>query len=175
MKNLYYIIVLIALAGCSSQPDTSHAKKSHPSHLYTYVQVDSTDLNYFEKDYVPIYSDIYHSDGTQRFLLTSTVSIRNTSITDSAYLIHASYYDSYGKLLKIYVEDSVILLSPLESIEFVVEEMENIGGAGANFIVDWAAKTYTNQLLIQSVMIGTSYQQGISFITDAKIIKQEGL
>ena len=67
--------------------------------------------------------------------------------------------------------DSTFLVSPLESIEFVVEEVENIGGAGANFIIEWGATNYSNQLLIQSIMIGTYEQQGISFTSEAKVIK----
>ena len=65
-----------------------------------------------------------------------------------------------------------MLLSPLESIELVVEEEENKGGAGANFIIEWAATKYADQLLIQSVMISTYGQQGVSFLSGAKVIKQ---
>lgn len=60
----------------------------------------------------------------------------------------------------------------MESIEFVVEESEKAGGAGANFIIDWVASKYSNQIMIQSIMIGTSGQQGISFVTEAKVIKR---
>lgn len=59
----------------------------------------------------------------------------------------------------------------MESIEFVVAESDKAGGAGANFIIEWAATNYSDQLLIQSVMIGTYGQQGISFLTEAKVIK----
>lgn len=41
----------------------------------------------------------------------------------------------------------------LESIEFVVEEMEDIGGAGVNFIVEWATPIYYDQFLIQALMV----------------------
>jgi hypothetical protein len=60
----------------------------------------------------------------------------------------------------------------MESIEFVVEESEKAGGSGANFIIEWAATNYSDQLLIQSIMIGTFGDQGISFLTDAKVIKR---
>lgn len=81
------------------------------------------------------------------------------------------YYDSYGKAIHSYL-DSTLLLSPLESIELVVEEKDTEGGASANFIIEWAATSYSDQLLIQSIMIGTYSQQGISFLTGAKVIKQ---
>jgi hypothetical protein len=54
----------------------------------------------------------------------------------------------------------------------VVEEKESEGGAGANFIIDWAATKYADQILIQSVMISTYGQQGVSFLSDAKVIKR---
>jgi hypothetical protein len=43
----------------------------------------------------------------------------------------------------------------MESIEFVVEDGEKAGGAGANFIIEWAATNYCNQLLNQSIYIGS--------------------
>ena len=67
---------------------------------------------------------------------------------------------------------STLLLCPLESVEFVVEEDEQAGGAGANFIVKWGATRYSDQMLIQSVMISTYGQQGMSFMSNSKIIER---
>jgi len=167
-----YLIFIVFLLACNHKNVDVEKKKSHPSHKYTFVNTDSIQLKYYETDYVPVYSDIYHRDGTFRFSLTTTISIRNTSIIDSVYLLKADYYDSYGTELAEYI-DSTILLTPLESIEFVVHEDEKAGGAGANFIIDWAATNYSDQLLIQSVMIGTYGQQGISFITNAKVVEKK--
>lgn len=170
MKYFFLIISFLNLFGCTGNNTDKIKKRSHPSHIYKYIDIDISNLQYLETDYVPIYSDIYYSNGTKRYPLTATISIRNTSFIDSAYLLSAVYYDSYGNRLKDYV-DSTFLVSPLESIEFVVEALEDIGGAGANFIIDWGATNYSNQLLIQSIMIGTYEQQGISFTSEAKIIK----
>jgi len=168
MKNISLIFMLLLFA-CNQNQSEKEAKRSHPSHMYTYSDIDRSELKYYETDYVPVYSDIYHRDGTRRFMLTTTISIRNTSLTDSAYILEATYFDSYGEKLNDFI-DSTILLSPLESIEFVVEEVEDIGGAGANFIIHWGARNYTNQVLIQSVMIGSYGQQGISFLSESKVI-----
>jgi hypothetical protein len=172
MKAISIFLFIIILIGCHTEEKKAITgkKRSHPSHVYTYVDIDTIKLKYFETDYLPVYSDIYHTDGTKRFPITATISIRNTSLADSAYIQSATYHDSFGKLLRSYL-DSTLLLSPMESIEFVVEEGEKAGGAGANFILEWAATNYSDQLLIQSVMIGTYGQQGISFLTDAKVIK----
>lgn len=170
MKIILFALLSLTLIRCTDNKPDVIKKKSHPSHSYNYIGINKDILQYVETDYVPVYSDIYHRDGTKRFQLTTTISLRNTSMTDSAYILSATYYDSYGKSLNEYA-DSTILLSPLESVEFVVEEVEESGGAGANFIVEWGATDYTNQLLIQSIMIGTYGQQGISFLSEAKVIR----
>jgi len=172
MRFLVLICWLLLFSNCSKKKieEETNIKKSHPSHVYNYINAGEYDFNYYETVYVPVYSDIYHLDGTKRFRLTTTVSIRNTSLSDSAFILSATYHDSYGKTLKEYI-DSTILVSPLESIEFVVEEFENMGGAGANFIVEWAGSKHVNQLMIQSVMIGTYDKQGISFLSESKVIK----
>ncbi|MBK6282183.1 MAG: DUF3124 domain-containing protein [Draconibacterium sp.] len=172
MKAIFILLFIIIFIGCKTEEKKaiSGKKRSHPSHVYTYIDIDSVKLKYFETDYLPVYSDIYHQDGTKRFPITATVSIRNTSLTDSAYIQSATYHDSFAKLLRSYL-DSTLLLLPMESVEFVVEEGEKAGGAGANFIIEWAATNYSDQILIQSIMIGTYGQQGISFLTEAKVIK----
>lgn len=105
MKYLTLIFSIARIAGWSGNKAIKLKKKSHPSHIYNYLDLDTTKLNYFKSDYVPVYSDIYFQDGTRRLQLTTTIRIRNTSIVDST-----------------------LLLSPLESIEFVVEKIEDLGG-----------------------------------------------
>lgn len=170
MKNLILPILSIVLfASCQNKESGTNSKINFPSHSYNFVTLDTASLKYKETVYVPVYSDIYHNDGTQRFLLTSTISVRNISLKDSAYVINALYNDSYGKLLRSFVKRP-ILLKPLEAIEFVIEDKEDKGGAGASFIIEWGGSRFANQLLIQSVMIGTGGQQGISFTSKGIVI-----
>jgi hypothetical protein len=86
------------------------------------------------------------------------------------YVQIADYYDSKGDLHRHYLEKP-ILLAPLESVEFVVEDREMHGGAGANFIVDWGTNHPGMIPVIQAVMIGTADQQGISFVTEGVTIE----
>ena len=86
------------------------------------------------------------------------------------YLKDINYYDSEGKQLKSYLENT-IYLKPLESVEFVVGYNESEGGVGANFLLDWAGKSLQAKPLIQAIMIGTTSQQGISFITEGVIVE----
>jgi hypothetical protein len=156
---------------CQNKKTDTKEKINYPSHNYSYVNIDTTILKYKEIVYVPIYSDIYHTDGTKRFSLTTTVSVRNISQRDTAYVLAAVYNDSYGKELRRYTT-KFILLRPLESIEYVIEDAEDKGGAGASFVLDWGGRTSKAQMLIQSVMIGTTGQQGISFTAKGEVIQR---
>ena len=172
MKIIILTVLLLSIfISCQNKVADSNKRINYPSHNYTFVNLDTAALKYKEIVYVPVYSDIYHLDGTKRFLLTTTVSVRNISLKDSAYVINAVYNDSYGKQLRSFVSKS-ILLKPLESIEYVIEDAEDKGGAGASFIIEWGGSKNSNQMLIQSVMIGTSGQQGISFTAKGEVISR---
>ena len=172
MKIIILAVFLISLfVSCQNREKVSNIKINYPSHSYTYVKLDSATLKYKEIIYVPVYSDIYYLDGTKRFLLTTTLSVRNISLTDSAYVLSVVYNDSYGKQLRNFSANA-ILLKPLESIEFVIEDKEKKGGAGASFVLEWGGRKYSNQILIQSIMIGTAGQQGISFTSKGEVISR---
>ncbi len=165
------ILLMMLFISCQNKVTDTNIKINYPSHNYTYVNLDTAALKYKEIVYVPVYSDIYHLDGTKRFLLTTTISVRNISMKDSAYVLNAVYNDSYGKQLRSFTSKT-ILLKPLESIEYVIEDAEDKGGAGASFILQWGAGKYAGQMLIQSVMIGTTGQQGISFTANGVVISR---
>jgi len=165
------VFSLMLIISCHNPKTDTKEKINYPSHNYAYVNLDTAVLKYREIVYVPVYSDIYHTDGTKRFSLTTTVSVRNISQHDSAYVLSAVYNDSYGKELRRYTK-KFILLRPLESIEYVIEDSEDKGGAGASFILEWGGSKYSGQMLIQSVMIGTTGQQGISFTAKGEVIQR---
>ena len=48
------------------------------------------------KTYLPVYSHIYHHMEDRKYLLTVTVSIRNTSPSDSIHILKADYYNTEG-------------------------------------------------------------------------------
>lgn len=114
--------------------------------------------------YVPIYSDIYNQTRDSRTLLTATLSIRNTSIKDSLFVSKIDYYNTQGDLVRSYI-DAPIYLKPMESIDYVIEQQDNSGGSGANFIIDWYSKKRLHPLF-QAVMVGGLGAQAFSFTTD---------
>ncbi len=114
--------------------------------------------------YLSIYSQIYSQSEHKTHDLTATVSIRNTDLNDTIYIEKAEYFDTGGKSIRTYFE-SHIFLAPMETVEIVIDENDQEGGTGANFIFDWRAKADTNAPLFEGVMISTSGQQGLSFTT----------
>ena len=116
------------------------------------------------KSYLSVYSEIYSITEHRTIALTATVSLRNISINEPVYLLNASYYNTKGDLIRSYF-DQPILLKPLETIEIVIDEKDSHGGSGANFIFDWSLNQSGHEPLFEAVMISTSGQQGISFLT----------
>ena len=121
--------------------------------------------------YVPIYSDIYNQTRDTRTMLTATLSIRNTSIRDSLFVSTIDYYNTQGDLVRSYI-DSPIYLKPMESIDYVIEQQDNSGGSGANFLIDWYSKKQLNPLF-QAVMVGGLGAQAFSFTTDGIEVGRE--
>ena len=119
--------------------------------------------------YVPAYSHIYSGNRETPFLLTVTLSIRNIDPKHQIKIIVVDYYETQGQLLKKYVEKPVIL-NPLESLRYVIPERDKTGGSGANFIVEWKSDKFVNPPIVESIMIGTQSQQGISFTSRGQTI-----
>ena len=112
--------------------------------------------------YVPAYSHVYHgSDEPQ--LLTINLVVRNTSAEREIFLSAVNYHDTKGKMVKSYLDRPLRLL-PLATAEFVVSREDTSGGIGASFLVDWLAKDYDTDPLVESVMVDTTNKQGISFV-----------
>jgi hypothetical protein len=118
--------------------------------------------------YAPVYSHIYSGDHEHPLFLAVTLSIRNTDPKHPITVV--DYHDSDGKLLKRYLE-SPVTLSPAQSTRYVVKYSDKSGGSGANFYVTWKAERPVNTPIIESIMIGTQNQLGISFISRGKVVE----
>ncbi len=126
------------------------------------VALPETDSLLYGSTYLSVYSQIYSRSESRTHDLTATVSLRNTGLTDSIYILKANYYNTKGDLIRTYF-NSPEFIGPMETIQIVINEVDNEGGTGANFIFDWAVKANANDPLFDAVMISTSGQQGISF------------
>lgn len=120
--------------------------------------------------YVPAYSHVYHQKG-EPYLLTVTLNIRNTDVDNEIVVTSVRYFDTGGKELRSMLKKP-LRLSPLAATEFVIEREDKSGGSGASFIVEWQAGTQVNQPLVETIMIDTRGQQGISFIASAVVLSE---
>ncbi|QDT36524.1 DUF3124 domain-containing protein [Stratiformator vulcanicus] len=133
--------------------------------------------------YVPCYSHIYHRGG-RPILLETTLSIRNTSIDRPMVVTKVKYFDTAGAPLKSYV-DQPVEVGPMATIEFLVEEHEEAGGSGANFLVEVAlsgdstadgdsssGEQRGDHVLLESVMVGLSGTQCISFARGGVLVDE---
>ncbi len=120
--------------------------------------------------YVPVYSHIYSGDKERPVYLAVTVSIRNTDPSAAIQLTAVDYYNSKGEQIQRYL-DKPITLPPMATTRYVVKESDKAGGSGANFIVRWQSDTPVNPPLVESIMISTASQLGISFVSRGVPIK----
>lgn len=120
--------------------------------------------------YVPAYSHIYHGDGDP-YLLTITLSVRNTSIDREIVVKSVRYFDTKGKQVKSYLAKP-LRLPALATTEFLVERDDATGGSGANFLVEWSAAEKVTEPIIEAVMIDTKGQQGISFARNGRPVRE---
>lgn len=130
---------------------------------------NSDELSKGQLIYAPAYSHIYSGDCERPFLLTVTLSIRNIDPNHQIKITRVNYYETQGKLLKKYL-DKPITLNPLGSLRFVIPEKDKSGGSGANFIISWQSDKLVNNPIIESIMIGTQSQQGVSFTSRGREI-----
>lgn len=120
--------------------------------------------------YAPLYSHIYSGDRERPLLLAATLSIRNTDPIHPITIVSVNYHDSEGKLLKHYL-DSPVTLKAVQTTRYVVKQSDKAGGSGANFYVTWKAEVPVNPPIIESIMIGTQNQLGISFTSRGQVIE----
>jgi len=121
--------------------------------------------------YVPIYSHIYFRDGRRDLDLTATLSIRNTDYTTPIYVTGVRYYDSDGALVRRYL-DAPRVVGPMASTAFIIEQQDDTGGVGANFIVEWHSEAAVMPPVVEAVMIGAASSQGISFVTQGRVLQR---
>ncbi|XVJ67378.1 MAG: DUF3124 domain-containing protein [Lacibacter sp.] len=169
MKSLLPLVLLFGtISSCNSDqtpappPAVDWNKKRATISKVDSLQKGST--------YLSVYSHIYALSEKRTANLTATISMRNTSQTDTLFITKAEYFDTHGKSLKNYIDNS-IFLAPMETAEIIIEQNDTSGGSGANFIFDWKIKPGAPEPLFEAIMISTSGQQGLSFTTQGKRIK----
>lgn len=166
MKYSFFIFSFFFIFICSCDNTTEKEKRELIStdHQLGEPSITKDSVYKTKKVYVPVYSDIYQRTRNERTLLTSTLSIHNTSETDTLYISRIDYYNTEGKFVRKYIE-SIIFLNTFETVEYVVDEEDTTGGSGANFVIEWYGNEKLNPIF-QAVMVGGLGNKSFSFTTD---------
>ena len=178
IHRLISVIFIFTLIGCSSRSPETERQKTVSSQLPDTLSMNldyassRADSSRGQTIYVPVYSHIYQQNHEKTFNLTATLSVRNTDLRRPFTLTKVLYYDSQGKLVKNYLENDTSV-GPLASTSFVVEENDLRGGVGANFIVQWKSDRALFPPVVEAVMISTSQQQGISFVSHGRVLEEQ--
>lgn len=162
-----YIVPLLVLLTACTQPEKA---TESPTIVYAVTLDRSVNIIGGKTVYVPIYSQIYVWDRNRTMELTSTLSVRNTDLTHPIIINSVQYYDNNGKLIRSHLVQP-IQLPPLAAIEFIVNQDDTTGGAGASFIVEWLTQKQVSEPVIEAVMINASGNQGVSLVSPGRVIK----
>jgi hypothetical protein len=171
-RGKYWGIVLaIGFGGSACQPAVSTAPPNLETRFES-IEVIPEEVVMGQTLYVPVYSYVYQRNPRNPVMeVSATLSIRNTDLTHSLIVTSVRYYDNDGELLRTYVE-TPIEIDRLASADFLIESEDVLGGIGANFIVEWVAKTEITEPVVEALMISTTGNQGISFISPGRVIHQ---
>lgn len=167
-KFIFLAIFLFIISACHNNPEISSVNPVNWAKRK--VALPTSDSLLLGTSYLSVYSQVYSMNERTIHDLTVMISIRNTSDLDSMFILKAKYYDTNGDLIRTYF-DHPIYVAPLETVEIIIDEKDKSGGTGANFMFDWAVKKNGLEPLFEGVMISTSGQQGLSFVTQGKKIR----
>lgn len=121
--------------------------------------------------YLPIYSNIYHSNQKRLHNLGITITFHNTDLENSIIIKSIEYYDTKGNLIENYLT-SPVSLKPLASTNFFIPDDDTRGGIGANLLIEWVADKKVFSPIAEAIMLSTASTQGISFTTQGKVVKE---
>ncbi|KGL63935.1 DUF3124 domain-containing protein [Polaribacter sp. Hel1_85] len=167
-KYILLLLLSLLILSCNEKKEVSSINAKNWTKRF--VNINTIDSLEYGKSYLSIYSEIYSVSEHKRHNLTAMVSLRNTSDSDTIYILKAEYYDTHGKSVRTYFKKP-IYLAPLETTEIIIDEVDTEGGTGSNFIFEWKIPKNCPEPLFEGIMNSTKGQQGLSFSTQSKRIK----
>lgn len=122
--------------------------------------------------YLPVYSNIPYQIDTVKFDMSAFIAIHNTDLTKSIRLTKVLYFDQEGRMVRDYIKNQNIRISPLATKDFYVP-YEDQSGTGANFLIEWIADTLVNEPLIESITTCLKPNNTVAVLSQGKIIKEK--
>ena len=166
----YILLFLIPFLFIACEQKSEPSIETSTDWVKREASLDAKDSLELGKTYLSIYSQIYSFSEHKTHNLTALVSLRNTSDQDTIFILKAEYYGTNGNSIRKYLENP-IYISPLETLEIVIDEVDVSGGTGSNFIFEWNVPRNCSEPLFEAIMSSTLGQQGLSFTTQGVRIK----
>jgi len=120
--------------------------------------------------YLPTYSNIPNPEMGGMYDISAFIAIHNTDFANTVRITKVLFFDNDGKLISNYLQKDTVL-HPLGTASYYLPTNDR-SGTGANFIVEWIADSLVTEPLIESVMVGFTSGQGVSFISTGRIIRE---
>jgi hypothetical protein len=166
-------VVIVLFPSCKSRMDESKnmqiTQKFNPKE-YRIGKSSTTKLLHGQVLYLPIYSTIPYQKGKVFSDLSAFMAIHNTDFNNLIKITKVQYIDNDGNLVKDYT-DGEVLLSPLAAKNFFVPSTDK-SGTGSNFILEWVSDSLVSEPLVESVIVGLTSGQGVSFISTGKVVRE---
>jgi hypothetical protein len=118
------------------------------------------------KSYLSVYAQMYSYNSMRKYNLTNMISLRNVSEEDTIYLLRADYYNTHGDKIRTYFDHPVYVV-PQQTLEIIIEDKDDEGGTGSNFVFEWKTPQHCPEPLFEGVMNSMDGGQGIAFTTHA--------
>lgn len=175
MNKLYvFSLLAVSMLACNQKKEQKEAKKYEEKYharwdnrALNFKGLDTLDLH---ETYLSIYSEVYTYSESRKLDIAATISIRNTSASDSIFLVSSKYYDTQGNLIREYNNKPVFVL-PMETIEIVIDKNDVVGGGGTNFLFGWKSRNPKVEPIFEGIMVSAQGQLGLSFVTHGKHLK----
>ena len=158
----FFPFAILASFACDPPPAAPdpEPETETPAEIEAPVEEPARGANRRRTVYVPAYSHI--DRGRRPTLFSITLSVRNVDPSSEVTLSAVDYYDTSGHRVRRYLS-APRRLGPLETAEFSVETLDEVGGSGANFLVYWNGPSDAHPLLTETVMIGQADTGYVAF------------
>jgi Protein of unknown function (DUF3124). len=172
--NFILALSLLAATSCTNK-DNNQPEKTRgnlPFDQKTLILKENSETKKLRGQvlYIPIYSNVPYHKASKKFDLSAFIAIHNTDLGHWIKITKVLFFDNDGKLVANYLNKPVNV-KPLGSANYFIPEKDQ-SGTGANFLVEWVSDNPVNEPLIESVMLGLTHGQGVSFSSTGRVIRE---
>ncbi len=159
-------IIWFSLTGCHRSDPDQGMDRNIPGHP---IEDRALHVVSGSRVYVPAYARVYHYTDHKTISLITTLAIHNTDPEQPLVLKSVRYYSENGTLLKDYLVQPRSL-SPMATAIFHLHPEKQNAGIGANAVVEWVSEYRISNPIIETIMISTEGNRGVSFISPGYVV-----